>query len=235
MNNVNYHQVQFSNTSTPPVMYQSFATLSSSPPLPQMASLPIPFSQSTTAPFPNALQLASISPPSQTVAIKQQPKSPELPEWTALPHSPSPPLQQALQSPKTPPECLQAPLALRGNILKTVKIERRAAPASLESPSSIASQNQTSRPFTCDYPNCSRSFKRAEHLKRHVRSLHTKEKPYLCPEPSCKKAFSRSDNLNQHTKVHKNLPYIVSKGQTLMLKSGNSRGQSLVPKELIDN
>jgi uncharacterized C2H2 Zn-finger protein len=30
--------------------------------------------------------------------------------------------------------------------------------------------------FVCKVPGCSKLFKRSEHLKRHVRSLHTDEK-----------------------------------------------------------
>ncbi|CCC68544.1 hypothetical protein NCAS_0B04600 [Naumovozyma castellii] len=52
--------------------------------------------------------------------------------------------------------------------------------------------------FACDY--CERRFKRQEHLKRHVRSLHIGEKPYACH--ICNKNFSRSDNLTQHIKTH---------------------------------
>ncbi|AGO11208.1 AaceriACL057Wp [[Ashbya] aceris (nom. inval.)] len=56
------------------------------------------------------------------------------------------------------------------------------------------------KPFGCEY--CERRFKRQEHLKRHIRSLHMGEKPYGCD--ICGKKFSRSDNLNQHIKTHSN-------------------------------
>lgn len=52
--------------------------------------------------------------------------------------------------------------------------------------------------FVCSY--CRRRFKRQEHLKRHVRSLHTNEKPYDCE--LCGKKFSRTDNLAQHVRTH---------------------------------
>lgn len=52
--------------------------------------------------------------------------------------------------------------------------------------------------FGCEY--CDRRFKRQEHLKRHIRSLHMCEKPFGCH--ICGKKFSRSDNLNQHIKTH---------------------------------
>ncbi|CCF56514.1 hypothetical protein KAFR_0B02160 [Kazachstania africana CBS 2517] len=54
--------------------------------------------------------------------------------------------------------------------------------------------------FSCEY--CDRRFKRQEHLKRHIRSLHICEKPFHCH--ICDKHFSRSDNLNQHIKTHSN-------------------------------
>ncbi|QLQ79619.1 hypothetical protein HG537_0C02660 [Torulaspora globosa] len=55
-----------------------------------------------------------------------------------------------------------------------------------------------SKQFGCEY--CDRRFKRQEHLKRHIRSLHMGEKPFNCL--ICGKKFSRSDNLNQHVKTH---------------------------------
>ncbi|KAI1179609.1 hypothetical protein F4777DRAFT_437146 [Nemania sp. FL0916] len=46
-------------------------------------------------------------------------------------------------------------------------------------------------------PHCGRSFKRSEHLERHVRT-HTKEKPYIC---HCGSAFSRRDLLTRHIRI----------------------------------
>ncbi|KAF9977167.1 hypothetical protein BGZ73_006838 [Actinomortierella ambigua] len=57
--------------------------------------------------------------------------------------------------------------------------------------------------FTCRFDDCGKVFKRSEHLKRHVRSIHTLEKPFECPIQSCPKRFSRSDNLNQHIRIHR--------------------------------
>ncbi|KAG0238650.1 hypothetical protein BGW41_008124 [Actinomortierella wolfii] len=57
--------------------------------------------------------------------------------------------------------------------------------------------------FTCRFEDCGKVFKRSEHLKRHVRSIHTLEKPFECPIQSCPKRFSRSDNLNQHIRIHR--------------------------------
>ncbi|KAF9360498.1 hypothetical protein BGX26_009046 [Mortierella sp. AD094] len=61
----------------------------------------------------------------------------------------------------------------------------------------------SSRVFTCGVEECGRLFKRSEHLKRHVRSVHTLEKPFGCPFLACPKRFSRSDNLNQHIRIHR--------------------------------
>ncbi|KAF9911968.1 hypothetical protein EC991_001415 [Linnemannia zychae] len=65
------------------------------------------------------------------------------------------------------------------------------------------SPDGTTRVFTCLVDACGKQFKRSEHLKRHVRSVHTLEKPFGCPYENCPKRFSRSDNLNQHIRIHR--------------------------------
>ncbi|KAF9129672.1 hypothetical protein BG015_004114 [Linnemannia schmuckeri] len=65
------------------------------------------------------------------------------------------------------------------------------------------SPDGTTRVFTCMIDACGKQFKRSEHLKRHVRSVHTLEKPFGCPYENCPKRFSRSDNLNQHVRIHR--------------------------------
>ncbi|KZV64208.1 hypothetical protein PENSPDRAFT_588778 [Peniophora sp. CONT] len=62
---------------------------------------------------------------------------------------------------------------------------------------------KSARPHICPAEDCGKRFGRSEHLKRHVRSIHTEEKPHECPVPDCGKTFSRHDNLNQHLRVHK--------------------------------
>lgn len=57
------------------------------------------------------------------------------------------------------------------------------------------------RPFVCEVENCSRAFKRMEHLKRHLK-MHTGERPFKCYYPGCDRSFSRSDNLHSHYRVH---------------------------------
>lgn len=65
------------------------------------------------------------------------------------------------------------------------------------------SGGRTGRTYTCKVEECQKVFGRYEHLKRHIRSLHTHEKPYLCGLPFCDKTFARRDNLMQHEKKHK--------------------------------
>ncbi|KAI9291231.1 hypothetical protein K502DRAFT_326394 [Neoconidiobolus thromboides FSU 785] len=57
-------------------------------------------------------------------------------------------------------------------------------------------------PFDCPKPGCNKTFKRSEHLKRHLNSVHNPIKSFICSYIDCGKAFSRSDNLNQHIRTH---------------------------------
>ncbi|PSR97787.1 hypothetical protein BD289DRAFT_479866 [Coniella lustricola] len=61
--------------------------------------------------------------------------------------------------------------------------------------------------FYCkDYPPCTLSFTRSEHLARHIRK-HTGERPFQC---HCQRRFSRLDNLRQHAQtvhVNEEIPY----------------------------
>ncbi|KAI0694438.1 hypothetical protein BC835DRAFT_1349643 [Cytidiella melzeri] len=62
------------------------------------------------------------------------------------------------------------------------------------------------RAYACPVQECRKVFTRAEHLKRHTRSIHTNEKPFKCDELNCGRLFTRHDNLLQHLKNHRNSP-----------------------------
>ncbi|AOA62545.1 Transcriptional activator [Komagataella phaffii CBS 7435] len=62
-----------------------------------------------------------------------------------------------------------------------------------------ASNSDDEKQFRCT--DCSRRFRRSEHLKRHHRSVHSNERPFHCAH--CDKRFSRSDNLSQHLRTHR--------------------------------
>ncbi|KAF8970359.1 hypothetical protein BDZ97DRAFT_1652494 [Flammula alnicola] len=61
------------------------------------------------------------------------------------------------------------------------------------------------RLYVCQVEGCGKCFHRGEHLKRHIRSIHTHEKPFKCTFPLCQKYFNRHDNLLQHLKVHRDV------------------------------
>ncbi|KEP54675.1 Zscan10 protein [Rhizoctonia solani 123E] len=66
----------------------------------------------------------------------------------------------------------------------------------------VSDGDKMTRMFACTVDGCGKCFHRGEHLKRHIRSIHTNERPHSCPEPDCLKTFSRHDNLIQHMKTH---------------------------------
>lgn len=72
------------------------------------------------------------------------------------------------------------------------------------------------KPFPC--PECTKVFKRLEHLKRHIRSVHSNIRPFHCKY--CEKKFSRSDNLAQHLKTH----YKVDENGNSTIIYGNTSG-----------
>ncbi|KAF9950033.1 hypothetical protein BGZ72_008235 [Mortierella alpina] len=77
---------------------------------------------------------------------------------------------------------------------------RNNSVSSNASHSSSSSQQQANK-HPCKFPTCGWSFKRFEHLKRHM-LVHTKERPFVCDFHGCDKTFSRSDNFSAHLRTH---------------------------------
>ncbi|KAF6822019.1 C2H2 finger domain-containing protein [Colletotrichum plurivorum] len=63
----------------------------------------------------------------------------------------------------------------------------------------------TPRRERCTYPECTKTFKRKEHLKRHFKATHEKEvELYTCPATNCNHVFKeRRDNFVSHLLLHK--------------------------------
>ncbi|KAG0241505.1 hypothetical protein BGW41_005814 [Actinomortierella wolfii] len=79
------------------------------------------------------------------------------------------------------------------------KVKRNNSICSTTSVSSSGSGSNNKHP--CKFMNCGWSFKRYEHLKRHM-LVHTKERPFVCDFAGCNKSFSRSDNFSAHLRTH---------------------------------
>ncbi|KAF8962001.1 hypothetical protein BDZ97DRAFT_1167637 [Flammula alnicola] len=78
----------------------------------------------------------------------------------------------------------------------------RARRKTTRTPTPVTDELAGSRTYVCVVPGCGKCFVRGEHLKRHVRSIHTHDKPHPCPFDGCDKSFSRRDNLGQHVRIH---------------------------------
>jgi hypothetical protein len=48
------------------------------------------------------------------------------------------------------------------------------------------------RPYTCDYPGCSKAFTQSGQLKTHQR-LHAGEKPFVCSEEGCSNRYTHAN------------------------------------------
>ncbi|XP_059146842.1 zinc finger protein GLIS1-like [Physella acuta] len=66
------------------------------------------------------------------------------------------------------------------------------------------------RPYTCDYPGCTKAFCQSGQLKTHQR-LHTGEKPFACAVDGCASRFTHA---NRHCSQH---PFVGLKRQEMDL------------------
>ncbi|KAI8799797.1 STE like transcription factor-domain-containing protein [Cladochytrium replicatum] len=110
--------------------------------------------------------------------------------------------------PSTPPSHPSTPLPELDDFL--------LPPPGSSSPAQPSGGPVRTKSYTCAVPMCARTFKRFEHLRRHIRCCHTAERPYVCDAPGCGRTFSRSDNLMQHSKVH------TGEGPALLLDEDNA-------------
>ena len=94
---------------------------------------------------------------------------------------------------------------------------RRGSRAQLSGPN-------TQHKHACKYPYCFWSFKRYEHLKRHM-LVHTGKRPHVCHFPGCGKSFSRSDNFHAHYRTHTKKTNMLQQGGSKK-KTGNNNNNN---------
>ncbi|KAI8369738.1 hypothetical protein BD560DRAFT_447164 [Blakeslea trispora] len=83
----------------------------------------------------------------------------------------------------------------------------------------------TQHKHACKYPYCTWSFKRYEHLKRHM-LVHTGKRPHVCHFPGCGKSFSRSDNFHAHYRTH------TKKANLLQTKESAKQEKSMTTEQV---
>lgn len=78
-----------------------------------------------------------------------------------------------------PPGAMPTPVPVP-NLTK--KSRGRRVPTTVEQDVKFTGEKSTARTHTCVVPGCGKCFARGEHLKRHVRSIHTHEKREPAPD-----------------------------------------------------
>jgi general transcription factor IIIA len=58
------------------------------------------------------------------------------------------------------------------------------------------------RPYKCSEPDCVKTFRREDHLRRHIQIAHKNERNYVCTWEGCEKRFCDSAKLKTHIAVH---------------------------------
>lgn len=94
-----------------------------------------------------------------------------------------------------------------------------------------ASGSQPTRPrkkYTCQQPECFKSFYQKTHLEIHNRA-HTGVKPFVCKEPECGQRFSQLGNLKTHERRHSGeRPYHCDICGKTFAQHGNVRAHKIV-------
>jgi Zinc finger, C2H2 type len=106
----------------------------------------------------------------------------------------------------------------------TKKSRGRRVPTKVGTGFASDADPKDTRLYVCKVESCRKCFHRGEHLKRHIRSIHTHDKrefelecfhhwhslttlfkylAFACLHAGCGKRFNRHDNLLQHLKVHR--------------------------------
>jgi len=106
----------------------------------------------------------------------------------------------------------------------SAKVKRNNSICSTTSVSSSSSGSNNKHP--CKFPSCEWSFKRYEHLKRHM-LVHTKERPFQCDFAGCNKSFSRSDNFSAHMRTHSKKALAHRRYEGRGLETSNNNGPSI--------
>ncbi|PWN30111.1 hypothetical protein BDZ90DRAFT_257208 [Jaminaea rosea] len=167
---------------------------------------------STSLPSRSALLSAGSamgSMPSSPLSLAGQPMRPGRPSLHTSPYSVPIPMAEDPSSRLAPPSVSghhhhllppNHPLSHLHNPYSNVITKRSRGRRVPITPEEMTNVGKSGKVYTCKVPGCGKLFKRSEHLKRHIRSIHTDEKPFTCQ--ICHKKFSRHDNLNQHMRVH---------------------------------
>ncbi|KAG2237488.1 hypothetical protein INT48_005521 [Thamnidium elegans] len=118
-----------------------------------------------------------------------------------------------------------------------LNVQEYTSPVIHQKPSRRGSRAQLSGPNTqhkhaCKYPYCTWSFKRYEHLKRHL-LVHTGKRPHSCHFPGCGKNFSRSDNFHAHYPGQQTAP--VEAGVSSLLNHQVDDTNSFYPSDYNNN
>lgn len=95
----------------------------------------------------------------------------------------------------------QQPITIFGDASLYTPSPHQQQSANKSSSRRNSARNNVGHKHICKYPYCGWSFKRYEHLKRHM-LVHTGERPHVCQFPGCGKSFSRSDNFHAHCRTH---------------------------------